>query len=90
MHPQRVGDMQQVAELHLVAGFHPLDRRPVETSLVGEGFLGEVLVQPSDAYAVADGFPGVEDPLRLIGWHALNRLRIMVASQQQICGILRS
>jgi hypothetical protein len=90
MHPQSVGDVQQVAQLHLVAGFHALDRAPVESARVGEGFLGEVLVQPPDSYAVADGSSGVEDPLRLIGWHALNRLRTMIISQQQNCGIIRS
>lgn len=90
MDPQCVGDVQQVAEFHLVAGFHALDRRPVEARLVGEALLGEVLVQPPDSYAVADGFAGVEDPLRLIGWHGLNVLRTMIVSQQQICGIIRS
>jgi hypothetical protein len=46
-------------------------------------------VQPSHADAVADGPSGVEDPLRVIGgWHPTNRLRTMIISQQQICGIL--
>jgi hypothetical protein len=46
-------------------------------------------VQPPDADAVADGPSGVEDPLRVIGgWHPTNRLRTMIISQQQFCGIL--
>jgi hypothetical protein len=90
VHPQRVRHVQEMAELHLVPGFHALDRRPVEAGCVGEGFLGEVEVQPSYSDAVADVSSGVEDPLGLIGWHAVNRIRIMIISQQQICGINRS
>lgn len=87
MYPQCVSYEQQVAELHLVAGFHALDRRPVDAGGVGEGFLGQVLVQPPDADAVPCGPAGVEDPLRLIGWHSANALSTMIISQQQICGI---
>ncbi len=54
---------------------------------MGEALLGHVLVQPAHADAVADGPAGVEDPLRLIGWHADNALAIMIISQQQICRI---
>jgi len=90
VHAEGVSDEQEMAQLHLVAGFHALDRRPVQARAVGEGFLGHVLVQPSHADAVADGAAGVEDPLGLIGWHAFNVLRTMIISQQQNCGILRS
>ncbi|KMS78327.1 hypothetical protein ACH49_16735 [Streptomyces leeuwenhoekii] len=84
MYPQRVRNVQQVAELHLGAGFHALDRRPVEAALVGEGFLSQGQVQSSHADAVPGGPAGVEDPLRLIGWHPSNGLTIMIISQQQI------
>lgn len=84
MCPQCVSYQQQVAQLHLVAGFHALDRRPVDASRVGEGLLGHVLVQSPDADAVPCGPAGVEDPLRLIGWHLANALSIMIISQQQI------
>jgi hypothetical protein len=47
-------------------------------------------VQPADADAVADGSTGVDDPLGLVGGHSTNRLRTMIISQQQICGIFRS
>lgn len=89
MHPQRVGDMEQVTELHLGAGFHALDRRPVEAGVVGEAFLGEVEVQPPYPDAVACCSAGVDDPLGLV-WHPPHALRIMVDSQQQICRIIRS
>ena len=87
---QCFGNQQQVAEFHLAAGFHALDRRPVEAAGVGEGLLRHVLVQPAHTDAVAGGSAGVEDPLGLIGWHPANALPTMIISQQQICGILRS
>ena len=90
MQPECVRHGEQVAELHLLAGFHPLDGRPVEPADVSEALLCEVLVQPSDAYAVAGGSAGVEDPLGLFGWHATNRLRTKIISQQQICRTVRS
>ena len=90
MQSQCLSDEQQVAEFHLGAGFHALDRRPVEPAGMGEGLLRHVHVQPSHADAVADTAAGVEDPLGLIGWHPLNVLRTMIISQQQNCGILRS
>ncbi len=58
VHPQRVRNVQQVAELHLLAGFHPLDGAAVQAGLVGQGFLGHVQVQAPDANAVADGLSG--------------------------------
>jgi hypothetical protein len=84
VHPQGVSHKQEVAQLHLLAGFHALDRRPVHAAGVGEGLLRHVLVQPAYADAVAGGPAGVEDPLGLIGWHATNLLPIMIISQQQI------
>ncbi|GAA2192664.1 hypothetical protein GCM10009787_11160 [Streptomyces bangladeshensis] len=84
MYPKGVSDVKQMAELHFGAGFHPLDRAAIEAGRVGEALLGHVLVQPAHADAVADGPAGVEDPLRLIGWHADNALAIMIISQQQI------
>jgi hypothetical protein len=63
VYPQGVSDQQQVAELHLVTGFHPLDRRPVQAARVSEGLLGHVLVQAPHADAVADGPAGLRDPL---------------------------
>ena len=84
MHAKGVSDEQEMAQFHLAAGFHALDRRPVESGRVGEGLLGHVLVQPSHADAVAGGPAGIENPLGLIGWHGLNRLRAMIISQQQI------
>jgi len=84
VHSQRVSDEQQVAEFHLAAALHALDRRPVDASRVGEGLLGHIHVQPAYADAVAGGPAGVEDPLGLIGWHPLNVLRTMIISQQQI------
>jgi hypothetical protein len=84
VNPQCVRDEQQVAEFHLAAGFHALDRRPVDAARVGEDLLRHVLVQPSHADAVAGGSAGVEDPLGLIGWHPTNLLPAMIISQQQI------
>lgn len=84
MNPQSVSNQQQVAELHLVAGFHALDRRPVDAGDVREGLLGQVLVQPPHADAVPGRPAGVEDPLRVIGWHPSNALPTKIISQQQI------
>jgi hypothetical protein len=41
-------------------------------------------LEASHADAVADGAAGRGDPLGQFGWHATNRLRIMIISQQQI------
>ena len=84
MNPQCVSYQQQVAEFHLAPRLHALDCRPVDAGGVGEGFLGEVLVQSPDADAVPCGPAGVEDPLRVVGWHPSNALSIMIISQQQI------
>jgi hypothetical protein len=84
VYPQSVSDQQQVGQLHLAAGLHALDRRPVDPGRVGEGLLGHVLVEASHADAVADRAAGRRDPLGLIGWHPLNALPIMIISQQQI------
>lgn len=88
--PQAVGDQQEMAQLHLSAGFHALDCRPVEFGRVGEAFLGEVEVQPSYSDAVSGGPAGVEDPLGLVGWHPPHATVIMVLSQQQNCRFIRS
>lgn len=84
MHPKSSSDMEQMRQLHLGAGFHALDRRPVDSARMGECLLGHVEVQPAHADAVSDGPAGVDDPLGLFGWHATNRLSIMIISQQQI------
>lgn len=83
VHPQGVSDEQQMAQLHLAAALHALDRRPVDAALMSQGFLGEIQVQPSHADAVADGSAGVENPRGLFGRHPTNRLRTMIISQQQ-------
>ena len=84
MHPQSMRHHQQVAELHLLPGLHLLHRRPVDTGRVSQALLGHVLVEASHADAVADRAAGRGDPLGQIGWHAANRLPIMIISQQQI------
>lgn len=88
MEAKSVSNQQQVAEFHLAAALHALDRRPVDAAGVGEGFLRHVEVQPAHTDAVTGGPAGIEDPLGLIGWHPLNVLRTMIISQQQFCGIL--
>lgn len=84
VHPQRVRDVHEVAQLHLVAGLHPLDGAAVELGLVRQRLLGHVHVQAPHADAVADGPTGVEDPRGLFCWHPPNGLSIMIVSQQQI------
>lgn len=85
VYPQCVRHQKQVAQLHLVASLHALDRGPVDAGLVSEPLLGHVLVQSPDSDAVADGSAGVENPWRLVGgWHPTNALAIMIISQQQI------
>lgn len=84
MYAQSVRHVQQMAEFHLSPAFHPLDGAAIKLRRLGEGFLGHVHVQPAHADAVPDRPAGVEHPLRLIGWHATNRLPTMIISQQQI------
>jgi hypothetical protein len=76
VYPQSVSHEEQVRQLHLVPGFHALDRGPVDAGGVGEGLLSHRLLEASHA--------GRGDPLGQFGWHATNRLRIMIISQQQI------
>jgi hypothetical protein len=82
--PQSVSHHQQMAQLHLLAGFHPLDGAAVQAANCGERLLGHVLVETPHADAVADGPAGLRDPLGQIGWHPTNRLPIKIISQQQI------
>lgn len=82
--PQGVGNVQEMAQLHLRTGLHALDAAAVDAGLMRQGLLGHAHVQAPNADAVADGPAGVEDPFRLFGWHARNVLRIMIISQQQI------
>lgn len=88
MDAQSVSDKQDVAQLHLPAGLHPLHRRPVDSGVDGKSLLGHVLVEPSDADAVTDGPAGFADPLGLLVGHELNALPIMITCQQQFCGII--
>lgn len=84
MQAERVSNVQEVAQLHLVSGFHSLDRRPVEAARVGEHLLCHGLATAPYSDAVADGPAGFENPLGLIGWHPPNALPIMSECQQQI------
>ncbi len=84
MHPQSRGDVKQVRELHLPTAFHALNGAAVDACRVGERLLGHLEPAPTHANAVTDSPAGVEDPLRLIGWHPSNALPIMIISQQQI------
>jgi hypothetical protein len=84
VHPQSMGYQQKIRQLHLGASLHALNRRPVDTRDMRQALLGHVQVQPPHAYAVADSPACVKDPLGLIGWHAINRLPIMVLRQHQI------
>ena len=88
VHSQGVSDEQEMAQLHLTPALHSLHRRPVEPGRERERLLGHVQVKSPHADAVADGPAGIEDPLRLVGWHPANVLATMIISQQQICGIL--
>ena len=90
VHTKSVGDEQEVAEFRLGAGFHALDRRPVQPGLVSQGFLRHVEPEPAHADAIARGPAGIENPLGLVGRHADNRFGTMIVCQQQICGIFRS
>ncbi|WP_455753087.1 hypothetical protein [Streptomyces anthocyanicus] len=77
-------DVEQMRQLHLASALHALDGAAIDASLVSEYLLSHVEVQPAYTDAVADGPTGVEDPLRLIGWHPGNALSTMIISQQQI------
>lgn len=84
MQPQSMGDEQQVTQLHLLAGFHALDRAPVDAGRVSQGLLSHALLDAPHADAVADGPAGLGDPVGQIGWHPSNALPTKIISQQQI------
>lgn len=88
MHTKSVSDEKQVAQLHLLAGLHALDRRPVEAARVGEALLRHVEPQSPHTDAVADSSAGFYHPRGLFGWHPVNATGTMIISQQQFCGIL--
>lgn len=83
MYSQRVRNEKQMRQLHLGTALHALDGRPVHAGCVRKALLGEVELQSAHADTVADGPAGVGDPLGLFGWHVVNRLRLMILSQQQ-------
>lgn len=74
---------KKMAELHLLAGLHALDRRPAEVGAVGESLLGHAHVDAADADAVTGRPEGVSDPFRLLRVHLLNVLPAMIISQHQ-------
>lgn len=84
MHPQSRSDMEQMRQLHLSTALHALHGAAVDACRVGERLLGHPEPASAHADAVTDSLAGVEDPLRLIGWHPSNALPIMIISQQQI------
>lgn len=83
MDAQRMRNKQQMAELHLLAGFHPLNGAAAEVGAVRESLLGHVQVEAADADAVTGRPEGVGDPFRLLRVHPLNALPTMIISQHQ-------
>lgn len=83
MDAQLPRDQQQMAEFGLSAVLKPLDCAAVDPGQFGEALLGHVQVQPLNAHAVANCPSGVEDPLRLIGWHPTNAAMWMILCPQQ-------
>lgn len=83
MYAQLPRDQQQVADLRLSAVLDPLNRGPVDPGELSQPLLREVEVHPLDAHAIANRPSGVEDPLRLIGWHPTNAATEMILCPQQ-------
>jgi hypothetical protein len=84
-----LGDAEEVAEFRIVlAALDALNRGPVDLCAVGQLLLGEVGVHPSIANPSPQRLLGVGDPFGLVGGHPSNARRIMIVSQQLLCGFL--
>lgn len=88
MYAQRVSHSQEVADLHLFAGFHALDRIAGEFGGFPQALLGPVEFDAADADTVADRPPGVFDPRGMVGRHALHAVPLSILCQPQFWGIL--
>lgn len=88
MNPQRFGYPEQVAQLHLLAGLHALQRVAGQPGLLEESCLRPAELHAADADAVADSPAGVSDPRRMFGRHGNNAAPKMILCQPQIWGIV--
>lgn len=86
MHAQCLRDPQQVADLHLLAGLHALERVAGQPGLLKQPLLGPAEFDAADTDAVADGPAGVDDPLGMIGGHSNNAAPKMILCQPQKWG----
>lgn len=88
MHAQRLGHPEQVADLHLFAGLHALNRVAGKFSGLPQALLGPVELMAADANAVTDRLAGIDDPLGMVGRHELHAVPLLILCLPQIWGIL--
>lgn len=88
MYAQRVSHSEEVADLHLFAGFHALDCVPREFGGFPQSLLGPVEFDAADADAVADRLAGVFDPRWMVGRHPIHAVPLLILCQPQFWGIL--
>lgn len=90
MHAQGVSHPQQVADLHLFAGFHALDGVAGEFRGFPQALLAPAEVVATQADAVTDRPAGFSDPRGMVGWHGVHAVPLLILCQPQFWGISRS
>lgn len=86
MHAQRLGHPQKVADLHLFAGLHTLQRIARHVGGLPQPLLRPAKIYPSKADAITDPAAGLDDPMWVFGWHAFNVGPKMILCQPQFWG----
>lgn len=90
MHTQNMSDLQQRRDTGIGrAGLDCLVGGPGHPGGEEHALLGAVLVDASDANAVADGAALLQEPVVVIGqlWHSTNALTKIIISQPGIPGL---
>ena len=87
MYAQCIGHPQQVADLHLFAGFHALEGVAVQARGLPQVLLRPAEMDAAEADAVTDCPPGVDDPRGMIGGHLLHAVPLLILCQPQFWGI---
>ena len=87
MYAQRLGHPQQVADLHLFAGFHALEGVAVQVRGLPQALLCPAEIDAAEADAVTDCPSGFDDPRGMIGGHPLHAVSLLILCQPQFWGI---
>lgn len=86
MDAQRISHPEQIADLHLLAGFHALQRVAGEFGGIHQPLLRPVELHAANTDAVANCLAGLDDPLGMRLRHGLNAAPKIILCQPQKWG----